>query len=269
MIKRPTLRWGKVNEIIEKVVPLVDAFCPFLMEEPALNPRLPEILGYVKQVNPRCETIIYSNMGAWKPEVIDRIVEEGNLDTLITSLYAPNKELHAKFQPGVDTDAAWMSLKMWFDTRRWLNKLKPRIQWHYLAIPELMDHAQEFVDRVTPISDSGGFTHFDTFHGDVPQMGDNDRYFGEPEKTRRPCPHLWRAFNTLSNGDVVPCCLDYSDSTPLGNIFRDDPETIWRNPLFEKLRQMHVDGRQSEVPLCANCEVWKHQHPKEWTALWN
>lgn len=268
MKPRPQMKWSEINRVIEKTIPTADACCPFLYQEPSLEPRLINILAYIKQTNPMCDTIVYSNMGGWSRDTIERIIREGNLDTLVTSLYAPTEELHRKYQAGVNYTDAWDNLRLWYETRKRLGATKPKLEWHYIAIPELMEHAQEYLKRITPLTDSGGICHYDSFHGLVPNLGDNEKYFGPPEKKRVPCSRLWSGMNILSNGDCVACCQDAMDSTPLGNVFKEEPRDIWRGPLFEELRRLHVEGKQNRIPLCRECIYWRHMEGKDWVSKW-
>jgi hypothetical protein len=73
--------------------------------------------------------------------------------------------------------------------------------------------------------------------------------------SRKPCARVWRTFTILSNGQVALCCLDYDGKFVLGNL-SDPSQTIskiWRNANYAHVRACHSQGRQEEIPLCANC----------------
>ncbi len=60
----------------------------------------------------------------------------------------------------------------------------------------------------------------------------------------------------LSNGVVVPCCLDSEGIINLGNIFNDSLDKILKNDNFIKIR----DGFQNNIiyhPLCQKCNFRK------------
>ena len=56
----------------------------------------------------------------------------------------------------------------------------------------------------------------------------------------------------LSNGTVVPCCLDSSGLINLGNIFKDNLDDIINNSLF---KEIHNGFKNNKVisPICKNC----------------
>jgi radical SAM protein with 4Fe4S-binding SPASM domain len=53
------------------------------------------------------------------------------------------------------------------------------------------------------------------------------------------------------NGDVLPCQSFY---TPVGNILRDDWQSIWHSPLFHSFRDRVADPRACGLPKrCWDC----------------
>ena len=86
--------------------------------------------------------------------------------------------------------------------------------------------------------------HGDRF--DWPDLGANDggdRVF---------CHGLRDHFGVLSNGTVVPCCLDHNGDIPLGNLFEGSVEEILNSPRAKAMR----DGfscRKATEELCRKC----------------
>ena len=56
----------------------------------------------------------------------------------------------------------------------------------------------------------------------------------------------------LSNGDVVPCCLDTDAHVLLGNIFKNDLNTILHDEPYKKLAKEFNDHK-IENPFCLRC----------------
>ena len=56
----------------------------------------------------------------------------------------------------------------------------------------------------------------------------------------------------LSNGDVVPCCLDTDAHVLLGNIFKNDLNTILNDEPYKKLVKEFNDHK-IENPFCLRC----------------
>jgi radical SAM protein with 4Fe4S-binding SPASM domain len=74
------------------------------------------------------------------------------------------------------------------------------------------------------------------------------------KRIRKPCSRLWRNLTVLASGDVSLCCLDYDGQYLLGRL--DENTTIreiWNNHAYRQARLWHKQGRQDQIPLCANC----------------
>ncbi len=66
------------------------------------------------------------------------------------------------------------------------------------------------------------------------------------------CHALLTQFGILSDGTVVPCCLDRNGDIPLGNIFRNEIHEILSSPRAKAMREAMEHHRFIE-PLCATC----------------
>ncbi|MCK4353150.1 radical SAM protein [candidate division WOR-3 bacterium] len=71
--------------------------------------------------------------------------------------------------------------------------------------------------------------------------------------TFTPCPNLWSSLNILSNGNVVPCCIDFNGENILGNINNESISKIWNGPKIKELRLKHFNGDIGDIPLCSKC----------------
>jgi len=74
----------------------------------------------------------------------------------------------------------------------------------------------------------------------------------EIKGTKFYCYGLKDQFGILSDGTVVPCCLDSDGVIALGNIFRDDIETILSSKRATDIKEGFKCGKATEV-LCKRC----------------
>lgn len=73
------------------------------------------------------------------------------------------------------------------------------------------------------------------------------------EKTQLFCKALLKQIGVLSDGSLVPCCLDHDGDVILGNLFHQSLEEILASPRAQAL----IDGFKHHVAseaLCQNCE---------------
>lgn len=66
------------------------------------------------------------------------------------------------------------------------------------------------------------------------------------------CIALRDQLAVLSDGTVVPCCLDADGAIPLGNLYTDDPAEILRSPRARAIVDGFSAGRPTE-DLCRRC----------------
>lgn len=265
MKRRGTAKWSTLNKVIREAAPKSGSMCPFLMQEPMLEPRLHSILANIKQNNPYCSIVLYSNMNVLHPD-IERIVQNELLDELHISFYGPTKELYAKWQPPLDWEQTQANIKVFHELRKKHRKTKPVIYLHIITVPELVDHYKDY--QIIKYVDQVSLVPFDTFHGDVPNLaGDQTKYLGTP-KERSPCMRLWTGLNVHFDGTVVPCCIDYNEEIKLGNVNTQTLEEIWNSEPYRLLRLKHAQGKWNEIPLCKNCVVHETQFSEEWREFW-
>ncbi|TQR32335.1 radical SAM protein [Campylobacter sp. MIT 99-7217] len=75
-------------------------------------------------------------------------------------------------------------------------------------------------------------------------------------KTTGSCHALSKQLGVLSNGILVPCCLDSAGQINLGNIFENSLEELSLKPRFVKMKEGFKRGILLEE-LCQKCEFYK------------
>lgn len=59
----------------------------------------------------------------------------------------------------------------------------------------------------------------------------------------------------LVDGTIVPCCLDNEASIPLGNIFKDDLESVIYSSVYQELL-LGFSNNQKIHPFCQKCDFY-------------
>lgn len=85
---------------------------------------------------------------------------------------------------------------------------------------------------------------------------DKDNEFKWPEITNHKscgyCYALKTQLAILSDGTVVPCCLDSNGMINLGNIFKESIEEIQNKERYQNLKKSFQDRKPSEK-ICKSC----------------
>ncbi len=76
------------------------------------------------------------------------------------------------------------------------------------------------------------------------------------------CHYLWQFMAVNFNGDVFPCCNEWSPREALGTVLKQDVEEIWNGPAYRLRRENNRQG----PPRCDDCHVdkttnfWRQWH---------
>ncbi|MEW6753621.1 MAG: radical SAM/SPASM domain-containing protein [Candidatus Latescibacterota bacterium] len=73
-----------------------------------------------------------------------------------------------------------------------------------------------------------------------------------PTNRTRPCRELWRGMITVwYDGTVVPCCMDYNTTMPIGSVGDGPLQDLWNGQASRAFRREHTGGRF--LRRCATC----------------
>ena len=257
----------KIIDLTYHLAHKAHVICPFHMQEPLLDSRIDKICSNVKVFNPKSKVWVYTNMSLYPQKQLENIVKWGLVDGLIVSLYGRSPEQHNSMQRGIDYEACCENLKRFRKMRDGFGYSLPEIRVGYLVTKETMHGIKQFMQDWHGIADETVFFRYDGWCGNLPYDPDFEAKLWGPPAPRVPCKELWAGPTVHFDGTLVPCCMDYDDSMPLGNIFKD--WTLWEKGVeINKLRRLHTEGRWDEVAMCRNCTKWRYNHEKEWIEYW-
>ena len=216
-----------------------------LMGEPLTHPDLPEMLtiasarGFKSQITTngvllpsRGQALIEAKVH--KVNISVHSFEEGSAEDYVNYIYGCLDFAHRASQAGII-----VVLRLWnqgYDGGRnisTLDLIREKFPWEWLDTP-----------RGIRIQDKLYLEYGDRF--DWPDLGaedGGDRVF---------CYGLKDHFGILSDGTVVPCCLDREGAIGLGNIYEKPVEEILNSPRATAMREGFACRKATEE-LCRKC----------------
>ena len=233
-----------ISKIIKECVPTATTVYPFQMQDPLLEQRLRKILAEIKRTNWKAKTIIYTSIHNADMKEMRKIITDGTLNEINVSMYGE------KYQLGLNIKKAKHNLTEIIRHRNSECRKTPTIIMQWISDLENKNEIQDMCD----IADGTQNVPYNTFHGTITPPRNRTR---GPAIHRKPCARLWEQFNVHSNGNVVPCCLDFNGEIVLGNMKTQSAMEIWNGDKFNTLREMHVQRRFNEIELCKNCMSWE------------
>jgi len=267
MTRQGTMPLHKRIDLLYHLAPRAYEICPFGMQEPLLDPYLSQTLANCKLFNPKCHTIIYSNMSVYPQHHWKQILHAGTLDELVISFYGVTPQIYAELQPPLDYEQTVANIKRLVKYKRRLRWHTPQIKLEFVVTPETWPHRVQMVKAWRNIVDHIGFVQLDSWGGNIPvDFNLLQQAFGVPYP-RVPCHRLWTTMNIHCNGNINMCCLDYNDDYVVGNVF-EDWDAWWTSKQLEELRQLHIAHRWDEIPLCKECSAYRYNVQKGWVEKW-
>ncbi len=213
--------------------------------EPLLNKNIFRMIEYAKKRG--LSTGISTNATALTGEAAENILASG-LDYIIFAFDGATRETYEKIRKGADYTVVKQNINRFIGKKMKYNaRIFTVIQCIYMeeTEKEINDFIRTWnikgVDgtRIRQLTYSGNRGKFkNTLHG-------------------RPCYWLWSDPHIKWDGTVVPCCQDVNAVYPLGSITNESLSALWNSEGMVRLREKHISGKQNEIPLCKDCNMYQ------------
>lgn len=254
--KRPThfLSPQEFNIIIQKIRPYTDYIYLHVLGEPLLHPQLKQLLEIAMSAGLKVNLTTNGSLLQKKSdELTGTSVRQINISLHDLEENIPEKNINEKLTGILDTALKLSSSGIYISLRLW-NKVKEEIN----AFTELAISTIESVYQIKIDPDNIP----ENYHTNIALK---ERIFlqfaprfswpdgkNELQGTPRTCYALRDQIAILSNGTVVPCCIDAGAELKLGNIFQEDLSSILQNPLALRMRSGFQKKLFSE-DFCKSC----------------
>lgn len=243
--------------------------------EPFIDPTLEDKIYYASQKGLR--TYIITNASLFhlpsrsefakqcgeKMTKIEAAVRAG-LTELRLSFYGANKEDYEKIMVGGKFEQTESNIRLLVEMRNKFGRdiVSPTIK-EEMKSPEISMYFLEFnKDKNSHSEEMKEFLNYTKEFADYIEVwrphnfGDGRSYRDRNKQQERkscgrpnsgPIQINWK-------GIVVPCCYDYNEEIPLGNIAQQTVEEVLKGSAYEKLRESHNTGKFEMVPYCDQCD---------------
>ncbi len=237
----------------------LERICPYLMAEPLADRRIFDRIGYIHQTLPDVQIEISCTAQLLRDKVREQLLA-APITELRISNHGITKEDYELLMPGLDYEAAWENLTRFVEAWR---QRKP----YPLYIVSLFGLLP--AEREQAIVDYWLTQGIELSRWRVTSRGrqiDPTQFDSPPDPTRWPTarrepPYACRFardsewMHILSDGRVCLCCMDYNQSTILGNAKQDSLQAIWQSPRYTGIRNQITGTPPSDNGfLCNRCE---------------
>lgn len=226
--------------------------------EPMTHRRFLEMLRYAraKGVGPINLT---TNAVLLTPEKGRIILEERLVDVVNVSLDAFTEPTYKAIRGTNHFAKVQANLLELIETRRRLGRDEVKIQVNMIDQPEANGEVEDFRQYWTPLVDNVLIrTYYDATHvigKPGPDITGKQKPF--PPEERWPCQQFWRRLNIAEDGTIRYCVDDWYNESKVGHLRDQSMAEVWQSPAYDHYRRLHLEGRQSENPFCADCTEWQ------------
>ena len=236
-----TIKYLSVDEfkvILDKIEPYTDYLYFHVLGEPLIHPNINDFINIASE---RFKIQITTN-----GYLIDRIENNANIRQVNISLHSFNPKYNMSLEDYMNNifktidnlinKNTYISLRLWV-TNKYQEQMVRMINEHYNCT----------IDLTNPNFKINKYLYVKQFREFIWPDLDNNYY-----EEKGTCYGLIDHIGILSDGTIIPCCLDTKGIINLGNINQDDLEEV----LNSKRVQDMIDGfqkHQKKEELCKHC----------------
>jgi hypothetical protein len=233
-------------EIFERVLTQLQAldFCgrisPYLMNEPLLDKRLPELIAATRARCPGSWIAINTNGDALSARLAHRLFDAG-LNCLDVNAYDSSEQHVAHTR--LATEVAMQRHDVVCHT----GYLDPCFDDLTLPRATRIFHCRDMSDWEPRFRAAETVPHLTNRAGNVPQT----RPLASPLASS--CERPFQQMYINYRGEAVLCCNDWRFEVVMGDTATAPLAELWQNDLYRTYRR-HLQQQDRRLPLCATCD---------------
>lgn len=243
--KKENMTLEEFKQILEKIKHRTESIYLHVTGEPLLHPNFEEILSIIDKYNIRLNITTNGTLLNNKIEVLNKCK---NLRKINISLHSENHDenyYNQVFNSVSKLEDKTVIYRLWTLQNNKLDKQSTEI------VEKLKNYYNLSIEIVDKLKTSKNVKINSTIYVD------KDNLFKWPvendsRKTDGFCHALKTHIAILVDGTVVPCCLDANKTISLGNIFKQDLDTIINSEKYQNLKKSFQDRKPCE-DLCKSC----------------
>ena len=244
--KRPTISLETFTELVKDGVPKGLKVVRFNHHnEPLLKRDIGDYIRVAKQ-NGILDTYLSTNGSMLDDEMIESLIDSG-LDRLQVSIDAMTEKTYTMLRPGGDFNKVISNTKKFLKIRNERNKELPTLRVNFVKQKENVNELDSFVEYwKTEGVDSIGVQKYSDWQNVKEDGGYEDLEFH--------CSFPYNLLVVRYTGDVLACCMFFSDKMVIGNIYKNSISEMWNGSVMQNLRRLSEskDGWKKH-PICRKC----------------
>ena len=221
----------------------------YLMNEPLLDPKLPERIAYVSGRIKKPQYVKVTSHGALLTERITKRLLDSGLDKLKLSVQSLEPETYFNIM-GLRLENTLRNIELFLDLKKKGGYKLPRLE--IVMVDSIQTHAE-----IPRIRQYWGARNIKLYIEPVENRADQET-IRETAVGRRHlnsfswCRRLMEQIYILHDGRMVQCCADWEQRSIMGDLTVDRLEDIWYGAPYAEYRRRFAEGDVNGM-ICACC----------------
>ncbi len=224
---------------------------PFLVNEPFIDPRMPEIIRYIKQ-DPTAKVEFNSNGNFNRSTDVPALIAAG-IDWVRFSIDGFTEDTFKKSGRGGKLEKVVADVLSFVEERN-RQKSNCYVEVRMIDIPENKHEQEEFVNFWSKHVDKATITALYAWP-----------WTGQTEPFRAPCPKIKEEMYFMTDGSAILCCWDAFGRTTVGNVKENTVEEIWLGETNQCYRDYLSRGEREKIEICSRCDAFKTYDFSRWS----
>ena len=205
------------------------------------------------------KTSIYTNGALLSKRKIAQIIDEQLLDHLVVSIDGADAAEYNQNRPTLNLKKVEANVRHLLAQKEKAGNKVPKVKIHCTQLPGVHYDKKEFTRKWASITDGVTFTPTRDWGGQIPGVSTIKK-----PKQRYACFLLWNQFYVLWDGRVTFCSIDFDGKYAFGNLRQQSLSDLWQSGTMMDLRQLHLESRINDNPLCGECVFSTHEKTWWW-----
>lgn len=231
------ISFNEFKTILDKIKGYTKEIYLHVLGEPLLHPYVNDFISYAKETG--FEVSVTTN-----GYLIDKLSVTPKRVNI--SLHSYNKKYGVSLEDYLDNIFNYIDKNRdntYFSLRLWVNKNKDIISYinkrYDININDIANNKKIKIGKNLLI---------DTFHEFIWPNLNNNNYYNELGR----CYGLINHIGILSDGTIIPCCLDSEGIINLGNIYHDDLTSVLDKDIVKNMINGFKNNKKC-IELCRHC----------------
>jgi len=238
------------QRILDEAEDTVKAVQLFHSGESLLHPR---IFDMIRSASSRDIYTLINTNGTLLDETKARATLDSGLNSISFSFDTFQKGTYESLRVGASFEKTFKNMDRFLNLKAQKNQRWPHTIIEIIDMKDTRPHIEAFIRQAREM----GFDDVRVwkFHNwtDADEVVDRHSPFAVDNHAYYPCEYPFFLMAIYWDGTVVPCCIDYDGTYPLGKVPETSLTSIWNNRRSRHLRSTMRTKKTPKTGLCRDC----------------